>query len=76
MRPMQSVLRPAAASPQPQFQSRPYFSVFEKIKDRFRAPMRHIQSFTEPDGYAYQSQMPEGYRMHGNTAASFSASLT
>ena len=76
MRPMQSVLRPAAASPQPQFQSRPYFSVFEKIKDRFRAPMRHIQSFTEPDGYAYQSQMPEGYRLHGNSAASFSASLT
>lgn len=59
-----------------QTSQRDYFSVFEKLRDRFAAPVRHIQSFTEPDGYNYQSQMPEGYRMHGNTAASFSASLT
>jgi hypothetical protein len=50
--------------------------VFDKIRDRFNIPMRHLQSFTEPDGYNYQSQMPDGYRMHGNTAASFSASVT
>lgn len=55
---------------------RPYFSVFEKARDRIQQPLRHIQSFVEPDGYAKESQMPEGYRMHGNTAASFSASLT
>ena len=30
----------------------------------------------EPDGYAASSQMPEGYRLHGNSAASYSASLT
>ena len=69
-----SVLRNAAVNPK--VQNRPYFSVFEKIKDRFRAPIRHVQSFVEPDGYAYGSQMPEGYRLHGNSAASFSASLT
>ena len=55
---------------------RPYFSVFEKMRDRVQQPLRHIQSFAEPDGMNRQSQMPEGYRMHGNTAASFSASLT
>lgn len=56
--------------------TRPYFSVFEKLKDRFNVPLRHIQSFVEPDGYNYQSQMPEAYRLHGNTAATFSAKLT
>lgn len=55
---------------------RPYFSVFEKLKDRFNTPLRHIRSFVEPDGGNYQSQMPEAYRLHGNSAASFSASLT
>jgi len=38
--------------------------------------MKHIESFTTPDGAAQSSQMPEGYRLHGNSAASFSASLT
>lgn len=38
--------------------------------------MRHIENFVAPDGYQYESQMPEGYRLHGNTAASFSASMT
>jgi hypothetical protein len=51
------------------------FSVWEKLRDRFK-PLRHFESFTEPDGYNYQSQLPEGYRMHGNTAQSFSASIT
>ncbi len=55
---------------------RDYFSVFEKMKDRLQVPLRHVQSFAEPDGYNHQSQMPEGYRLHGNTAASFSASFT
>lgn len=73
---LQTALRASMATPQLQFQTRPYFSVFEKIKDRFRTPMRHIESFTSPDGSASSSQMPEGYRLHGNSAASFSASLT
>ena len=66
----------ATSLAQPQMPVRPYFSVFEKIKDRFRTPMKHIQGFVEPDGYAHESQMPEGYRLHGNSAASYSASLT
>ena len=75
--PLTSMLRPTATcTAQPQIQTRPYFSVFEKIKDRFRTPMKHIQGFVEPDGYASSSQMPEGYRLHGNSAASFSAALT
>ncbi len=74
--PFAQTLRATAALPQPQFQQRPYFSVFEKIKDRFRAPIKHVQGFVEPDGYAMSSQMPEGYRLHGNSAASYSASLT
>jgi hypothetical protein len=53
-----------------------YFSVFEKMRDRFNTPLRHIKSFTEPDGYNYQSQMPATYYQHGNTIASFSASVT
>ena len=74
--PFASALRTTAVTAQPGFQQRPYFSVFEKIKDRFRTPMRHIQSFVEPDGYQSSSQMPEGYRLHGNSAASLSAGLT
>lgn len=55
---------------------RNYFSFVDKVKDRFNKPWRHLQSFMEPDGINYQTQLPEGYRTHGNTAASFSASIT
>jgi len=55
---------------------RSYFSAFEKVADRFSTPMKHIRSFMEPDGQNYESQMPEGYRLHGNSAASYSASIT
>lgn len=55
---------------------RNYFSFVDKVKDRFNKPWRHFQSFMEPDGINYQTQLPEGYRTHGNTAASFSASIT
>lgn len=55
---------------------RNYFSVFDKVRDRFNKPWRHFQSFMEPDGINHQSQLPEGYRTHGNTAASFSAYIT
>ena len=30
----------------------------------------------EPDGQNYESQLPDGYRLHGNTAANLSASIT
>ena len=46
--PLFSTLRPSLASAQ----TRPYFSVFEKVKERFSTPMKHIQSFVQPDGYA------------------------
>lgn len=38
--------------------------------------MRHIKSYVEPDGQNYESQLPDGYRLHGNTAANFSAYVT
>ena len=55
---------------------RNYFSFVDKMRDRFHKPWRHVQSFMEPDGINYQTQLPEGYRTHGNTAASFSAYIT
>jgi len=55
---------------------RPYFSVFDKVRERFNTPLKHIKSFVEPDGTNYESQLPEGYRTHGNTAATMSAHLT
>lgn len=66
----------SALLPSSQVGVRPYFSVFDKMKDRFNTPLRHIKSFIEPDGYNYESQLPEGYRLHGNTAATLSASIT
>lgn len=55
---------------------RGYFSLVDRVKDKFWKPWRHVQSYWEPDGINNQSQLPEGYRTHGNTAASFSASIT
>ncbi len=55
---------------------RPYFSFMDSVRDKLYKPFRHVQSFIEPDGINYESQLPEGYRLHGNTAASFSASIT
>ncbi len=37
--------------------------------------MRHFKSFFEPDGQDQRSQLPEGYRTHGNTAMNFNAYL-
>ena len=54
---------------------RPYFSVLEKVKERFNIPMKHFQSFAEVGGQNYQSQLPEAYRLHGNSAMSFTASI-
>ena len=38
-----TALHAASAASTNQFQMRPYFSVFEKVKDRFRAPIKHIE---------------------------------
>lgn len=32
---------------------RPYFSVLERVKERFRLPMRHLESFAEVNGQNY-----------------------
>lgn len=48
----------------------------DRIRDTVNKPYRHVKSFFEQDGLNYESQLPEGYRTHGNTAASFSASIT
>ena len=55
---------------------RGYFSLMDKVKDRLSVPLKHMKSFAEPDGHNYESQLPDGYRTHGNTAAHFSAYLT
>ena len=60
----------------PHLPTRPYFTFFDTLKDKLQKPFRHVQAFMEPDGMNYQSQLPEGYRLHGNSAASFSASIT
>ena len=56
--------------------TRGYFSVMDKIKQKLHTPMRHINSFMEPDGQNYESQLPDGYRLHGNTAMNMSAYIT
>lgn len=38
--------------------------------------MKHLKSMFEHDGQNYESQLPEGYRLHGNTAASLNAYMT
>ena len=66
----------APSSTSSSFSVRPYFSVLERMKDRFRVPMRHLESFAEAGGQNYQTQLPDMYRTHGNTTMSFSASIT
>jgi hypothetical protein len=48
----------------------------DRIKDRTHTAFRHVRSFVEPDGMNYESQLPDGYRLHGNTAYNLSASVT
>ena len=48
----------------------------EKVRDKINKPLRHVKSFLEPDGINYETQLPDGYKTHGNTAATMSAYLT
>jgi len=57
-------------------QNRGYFSLMDRVRDKLHTPLKHIKSFVEPDGINYESQLPDGYRLHGNTAMNFSASIT
>jgi hypothetical protein len=57
-------------------QSRGYFSLMDRVRDRLQQPLRHIKSFVEPDGQSYETQLPETSRTYGNTAANLSAAVT
>jgi hypothetical protein len=48
----------------------------DRLRDYAQTPLKHIRSFVEPDGQRYNSQLPEGYRTHGNTAAAFAGKIT
>jgi hypothetical protein len=48
--------------------TRPYFSLMDRVKDKIQQPYKHVKSFFEPDGQNYESQLPDGYRLHGNSA--------
>lgn len=57
--------------------SRSYnMSIMDRLKEKFHKPIRHIRSFVEPDGQDYESQLPSGDRLHGNTSQNFSAYVT
>ena len=40
----------------------------DRVREKLNTPIKHIKSFIEPDGQNYESQLPDGYRLHGNTA--------
>jgi hypothetical protein len=69
-RPMnRNIIAPVASS-------RSYFSMYDRLAETVRQPWRHVKAFIEPDGQNYESQLPDGYRLHGNTAANLSATVT
>jgi hypothetical protein len=47
----------------------------DRLRDYAQTPLKHISSFVEPDGQRYNSQLPEGYRTLGNTAAAFAGKI-
>lgn len=51
-------------------------SLRDRLREKFWTPIKHFKSFIEPDGQNYESQLPDGYRLHGNTAQHFSAYIT
>lgn len=57
-------------------EGRPYFTFMDRVKDAFRVPMRHVESFMEPHGKDYESQLPNTENLYGNTLMVFNAYLT
>lgn len=51
-------------------------SPWDRVKEKFNNPLKHIYAYLEPAGHNHESQLPDGYRLHGNTAQNFSASIT
>lgn len=74
---MSSAAKPGMTAMGLNNQSRAYnISFVDKVKGRFSNQIRHLRSFIEPDGQNMESQLPDGYRLHGNTAQHFSAYTT
>jgi hypothetical protein len=57
-------------------ETRPYFTFLDKVKDAIRVPVKHIESYFEPHGKDYESQLPNTLNTYGNTAMVFNAYLT
>ena len=55
---------------------RPYFTFMDKVKDAVRVPVKHLESFFEPHGKDYETQLPNTLNQYGNTAMVFNAYLT
>lgn len=45
----------------------------DRLRDRVQKPWRHVESFFEPDGLNKESQFPNTYNLHGNTAMTMNA---
>ena len=59
-----------------QNQNMGYFTFMDRVREKANIPLRHLYSFFEPSGQVRESQLPEGYRLHGNTAGTFNAYIT
>jgi hypothetical protein len=55
---------------------RSYFTFMDRVKEAVRVPMKHMESYFEPHGKDYESQLPNTENLHGNTAMVFNAYLT
>lgn len=55
---------------------RPYFTFMDKVKEAVRVPVKHVESYFEPQGHDYESQLPNTENLYGNTAMVFNAYLT
>ena len=71
----QPLAKPSAVRLLTSSQSRLFFSVMDRAKMAVQGTTRHLKAFMEPDGLNYESQLPDGYRQQGNTAAHFQATL-
>ena len=57
-------------------EARTYFTFMDRVKEAVRVPSKHLESYFEPQGRDYQSQLPHTETTYGNTAMVFNAYLT
>lgn len=55
---------------------RPYFTFMDRVKEAVRVPVKHLESYFEPEGKDYESQVPTTENLYGNSAMVFNAYLT